>query len=217
MLDVASAKRPRCAVTQWFQDLAPPMLASAGPGIPATYSPPPEGGDTAGTATGEQPGRSAEDEGVRAGERGRREKAAAEAQEAAVAAAVEAPPPEALATRAAVEAEVLGVEAEAEVETGAEADCKKAAFEEGGLAEDEDQSRSRRPAVQLPPTAPTPKRVPARATRGARAAAPAAKLPPHTPGHGEMGPPGHGELGYGGSELQEPQETSFEIRLRGVT
>ena len=239
VLDVASGKRPRCAVTQWFQDLAPPMLASAGPGMAATYSAPPEGGvrsgDAAGPSPREQPGRSAaaaaeEVVVVSGGERAQREKAATEARlgearRAPVAAAVEASPPEVFATLAAVEAEVLEaeVEAAAEVKSEAEADCEKGAFEEeafekGGLAEDEDQSRSHRPAVQLPPTTPTPTRARARrATRGARAAAPAAKLPLRTPGHGETVPPGHGELGYGGSELPEPQETSFEIRLRGVT
>ena len=45
---------PRCAITQWFQDLAPPLLASTGRGMAPAYSPLHEAGDA--TATQVQPG-----------------------------------------------------------------------------------------------------------------------------------------------------------------
>ena len=49
VLDVhADGERPpRCAITQWFQDLAPPIIASTGEGVAPTYSPPYDGADDA--------------------------------------------------------------------------------------------------------------------------------------------------------------------------
>ena len=38
---------PRCAITQWFQDLAPPIIASTGEGVAPAYSPPYDGADDA--------------------------------------------------------------------------------------------------------------------------------------------------------------------------
>ena len=115
-----------------------------------------------------------------------------------------------LSTEGGAEAEAeagaeAGAEAEAEAGAGAGADYEEEAFEEeahekGRPAEDEEQSRSYRPTVQLPPTTSTPTRA-----RGARGRG--TKLPLHTPGQLEMGPPGHGDFGYNASELQEPPQT----------